>query len=152
MKKLLLLSALLIFACSSDDSNDNNNDNSNQTFLERYDGVVWQYDELMGENAPVLITFYNNPEMFKRNNGTSGNCDEFYFGIFNDEFDEGWGLLLNDGDTLTLEKFDFEGIAYKINTFVVVDDVLTETVTSYEDGNFIDETTCTRTTLTNPCD
>ena len=37
MKKLLLLSALFIFACSSDD-----NDNSNQTFLERYDGVVWR--------------------------------------------------------------------------------------------------------------
>ena len=43
MKKLLLLSALLIFACSSDDSNDNNGD-SNQTFLERYDGVVWVND------------------------------------------------------------------------------------------------------------
>ena len=43
MKKPLLLSALLIFACSSDDSNDNNdNNNSNQTFLERYDGVVWE--------------------------------------------------------------------------------------------------------------
>ena len=41
MKKILLLSALFIFACSSDDSNDNN-DNSNQTFLERYDGVVWE--------------------------------------------------------------------------------------------------------------
>ena len=41
MKKLLLLSALLIFACSSDDSS-NNDDNSNQTFLERYDGVAWK--------------------------------------------------------------------------------------------------------------
>ena len=41
MKKLLLISALLIFACSGDDSNDNN-DNSNQTFLERFDGVVWE--------------------------------------------------------------------------------------------------------------
>ena len=41
MKKLLLLSALLIFACSDDSSNDD--DNSNQTFLERYDGVVWEY-------------------------------------------------------------------------------------------------------------
>ena len=40
MKKLLLLSALLIFCCSSDDSSDN--DETNQTFLERYDGVVWE--------------------------------------------------------------------------------------------------------------
>ena len=43
MKKLLLLSAFLIFACSSDDSS--NDDNSNQTFLERYDGVIWESDE-----------------------------------------------------------------------------------------------------------
>ena len=41
MKKLLLLSALLIFACSSDDSSDND-DNSNQTFLEKYDGIIWE--------------------------------------------------------------------------------------------------------------
>ena len=42
MRKLLLFSALLIFACSSDDSNDNGNDNSNQTFLEKYDGIIWE--------------------------------------------------------------------------------------------------------------
>ena len=41
MKKLLLISALLIFACSSDDSSDND-DNSNQTFLEKYDGIIWE--------------------------------------------------------------------------------------------------------------
>ena len=39
MKKLILLSALFIFAYSSDDSF---NDDSNQTFLERFDGVVWE--------------------------------------------------------------------------------------------------------------
>ena len=38
MKKLLLLTAFIIFACSSDDSSDN----SNGTFLETYNGVVWQ--------------------------------------------------------------------------------------------------------------
>lgn len=40
MKKLLLLPVLLIFACSSDDSNDN----SNITFFEKYNGVVWEED------------------------------------------------------------------------------------------------------------
>ena len=44
MKKLLLLCALLIFACSSDEGNDDYDNSSNQTFLERYDGVVWQND------------------------------------------------------------------------------------------------------------
>ena len=41
MKKLLLLSAFLIFACSNGDSS---NDNNTETFLERYDGVVWEND------------------------------------------------------------------------------------------------------------
>jgi len=45
MKKLLLLSALLIFACSSVDSNDN----SNQTFFEKYDGVVWELDNELND-------------------------------------------------------------------------------------------------------
>ena len=41
MKKLLLLSALLIFACGSDSSDSDDNDLMEETFLERYDGVVW---------------------------------------------------------------------------------------------------------------
>ena len=41
MKKLLLLSALFVFACSSDDNSDTN-DSSNQNFLEKYDGVIWK--------------------------------------------------------------------------------------------------------------
>ena len=64
MKKLLLLSALLIFACSSDDSS---NDNSNQTFLERYDGVVWEDNELSeiwyvrtNNDITNLFTSYGN--------------------------------------------------------------------------------------------
>jgi len=40
MERILILSAFLILACSSEDSNDN----SNQTFLERYDGVLWEVD------------------------------------------------------------------------------------------------------------
>ena len=42
MKKLLLLSALLIFSCSSDEGYNDYNDNSNQPFLEKYDGVAWK--------------------------------------------------------------------------------------------------------------
>ena len=60
MKKLLLLSAFLIFACSSDDSNDNNDD-SNQTFLERYDGVVWVndlYDPISNDSDPLDTVYY----------------------------------------------------------------------------------------------
>ena len=56
MKKLLLLSALLIFACSDDDSSDTNNNNSNQTFLERFEGVVWEDNEL----SEIRYTRINN--------------------------------------------------------------------------------------------
>ena len=62
MKKLLLLSALFIFSCSDD-----SNDNSNQTFLERYDGVVWDEDfystnpeysyRIIVSNNPKSVTF-----------------------------------------------------------------------------------------------
>ena len=63
MKKLLLLSALLIFACSSDDSNDDND--LMGTFLDIYNGVVWkvsQSDDVGHLNDK--ITFFNNPESY----------------------------------------------------------------------------------------
>ena len=53
MKKLILLTAFLIFTCS--DSSDTN-DNSNQTFLERFDGVVWEDNEL----SEIRYTRINN--------------------------------------------------------------------------------------------
>jgi hypothetical protein len=52
MKRILILTAILVFACSSDDSSDN----SNQTFLERYDGVVWESQE----NGTRTV-FFNSP-------------------------------------------------------------------------------------------
>ena len=57
MKRILILSVFLIFACSNDDSSDTN-DNSNQTFLERYDGVVW-------EDNDGYLAFYSNPSSIK---------------------------------------------------------------------------------------
>ena len=74
MKKLLLLSAILVFACSSEDSSNDEDDNSNQTFLERYDGIFWFhlslvdandpfFPECFSEDFPVTNTFFlkNNP-------------------------------------------------------------------------------------------
>ena len=150
MKNLFyLFLAVTMFGCNSDD--EGNPNNSNETFLERYDGVVWQMDNEF-EDAPRLLAFYNNPEMFRRNSGASGNCDELYFGIFNDEIGEGWNLLLNDGDTIITENINDEGIAFSLSTGVVVDDVLTETITNPEDESYIAEVIYTRTTLSDPCD
>ena len=58
MKKLTyLFLALLIFACSSDDSSDGSSD-SNQLFLEKYDGVVWE------GNGDFNIAFDNNTQSY----------------------------------------------------------------------------------------
>ena len=60
MKKVLLLSALLIFACSSDEGNNDNN-NSNQNFLQKYDGVTWySIGDDPGGAADYWITFSPN--------------------------------------------------------------------------------------------
>jgi hypothetical protein len=81
MKKLLLLLALLIFACSSDDDNDN----SNQTFLERYDGVIWKDAQ---DNEGYYIDF--NPIGF---NECDFEGDIYYGGSTN------WGEINGvDGD------------------------------------------------------
>ena len=61
-EKLLLISALLIFACSSD-GDDNNN--SNQTFLERYDGVVWEEDMIVDYLESLL--YWSNIRYEKAN-------------------------------------------------------------------------------------
>jgi hypothetical protein len=82
MKKLLLLSALLIFACSSDDSS-NNEDNSNQTFLEKYDGIIWED-----------ITF-DTSEGFRRYNNDPIN----WYTNFNDMMGAGEGCN-NIGDAI----------------------------------------------------
>ena len=62
MKRLLLISAILIFSCSSDDSNDSNDSNYNndETFLERYDGVVWQILDDSGEIGQTYVRFNND--------------------------------------------------------------------------------------------
>ena len=65
MKKLLLLSALSIFACSSDSED-------TETFLERYDGVVWSYPNSVDPNVPLYAQgcfFYplNDTFVFKNN-------------------------------------------------------------------------------------
>ena len=99
MKKLLLLSALFIFACSSDDSSDN----SNQTFLERYDGVVWESQE----NGTRRV-FYNSPPSTAFDVLSGGEylgCELSIFGIAN-ESDYLYELLENSFDILRVKVTD----------------------------------------------
>jgi len=69
MKKLILLLFIpLVFACSSDDEDNN----SNETFLEKYDGIVWGYPTSVDPNDPLYgqgCFFYpiNDAFVFKKN-------------------------------------------------------------------------------------
>lgn len=89
MKKLLLLSVLLIVACSSDDSNDNNGD-SNQTFLERYDGVIWK--EILPSDSDIEWWY-----IFTQSSFTS--CEAYTYGNSYDCdcYSENWGVVDEDG-------------------------------------------------------
>ena len=94
MRKLLLLSALLVFACSSDDSNDNS---SSELFRELYQGTSW-YDEdsggLYAFSPSRLLTFET----------TGGNC--FYW-------EEG---------TIDASEIDTDGCFYDIISYTVLEE------------------------------
>ena len=111
MKKLILLSALLIFACSSDEGSNHNN-NSNQTFLEIYDGVTWKYlDPNPGEDTWYDFVTYS-PTGFNECEGYDG---EYY------EYSYNWGD-------------DIDGI---YNTVIEnsPDRLVVETIETYDDGS-----------------
>ena len=136
-KTLFLLSALLIFACSSDDSSDN----SNQTFLERYDGVVW-------EDNDGYLAFYSNPSSIKR---FSNECREVLFNTFVDGYS--WNITTNNPTTLILDYIDNENNVYSNHRFSMSDDenIMTETAVDYG-ANIEVINNASRTTLTDPCE
>ena len=148
MKKLLLFSAFLIFACSSDDSS-NNDDNSNQTFLERFDGVVWQSDDSDDDGTLTIIdnSNYSLKQFF------NGDCNVFYFGVLNENYEYGWNIIVNEYNILVLDKFDVDDNVIARSTTIPSEDgnVLTET---YEDYNNNSEAVIytNRTNLTDPCE
>jgi hypothetical protein len=147
-KTLFLLSALLIFACSSDDSS-NNDDNSNQTFLERFDGVVWQSDDSDDDGTLTIIdnSNYSLKQFF------NGDCNVFYFGVLNENYEYGWNIIVNEYNILVLDKFDVDDNVIARSTTIPSEDgnVLTET---YEDYNNNSEAVIytNRTNLTDPCE
>lgn len=60
MKKLLyLFLAITIISCGGDD--DSNGTNEPQTFLEKYDGIVWIGDESTADDS-YFLAVYNQPE------------------------------------------------------------------------------------------
>ena len=91
MKKLLLLSALLIFSCSSDSDSSNNDNNSNQNFLEKYDGVIWKNNSEDINDSNGLWDIFTTDGWEQTSYGyiDSGICDMLYIP---------WNIVGNYGD------------------------------------------------------
>ena len=137
MKKLFLLSALLIFACSSDESS-NNDQNSNQTFLERYADIVWESIEEEGIRTSLNL----NGLILK-----GEECLIYTWGEENSSKGLTWNLLENNYDSLVVNLEENGLIDF------------TSVITVSEDGNTITEFisddeifNASRTSLSNPCE
>jgi len=148
MKKIItLFTALFIFACSSDDSINN----SNGTFLERYDGVVWQndlFDPSDPQNPqadPVYYIFYNAPQAIFFNAGWYDpelECTNMNMSYWSNYF-----LTISieqNNENLLVIQDDSMGFSANYN---VTENGQKLTVSI----NGLDTQTYTRTTLTDPC-
>ena len=143
MKKLLLLSALLIFACSRDDSHDYN---SNQTYSEKYNGVVWEESD----GSISTITFFANPPAMRTS--LDENFDGVYcsYYVFGDENPDGYIEIIEmSEDEIILSYVDYYDFSTSNATFNVENSASILRVTNNIDN---DESYLYRTNLTNPCD
>jgi len=125
MKRILILTAILVFGCSSDDSSDTN-DSSNQTFLERYDGVVWenpyfvsdpQSEEDLYSAQYIILNNSSNFLTYYRPNMSMVNLNTCYV------TSEG---LNSNGETYTITNNDYNSLQFtsdngEENTLSIVD-------------------------------
>ena len=152
MKKLLLLSALLIFACSSDDSSDSDdNDLMEETFLEKYDGVVWESDEWASINDTGVWRYiiFNDASDFLTivTDDNIIECVNIY------EFSNEEGYISISANSENNFVFNWAEIDSE------TEDVDTITITAINNGNNIEWlstinglTSFTRTNISTPCD
>ena len=128
MKRILILTAFLIFACSSDDSSDS--DLMEDTFLERFDSVVWLMDEYPEYDAH-LYAFYNSPKSVKIFHtvfsSQTQDCSEQLLIQDQNEFGVFYNITENLGQRLVLISGRYE------NGQLISE--LTTNVTVYENGN-----------------
>lgn len=146
MKRILILTAFLIFACSGDDSSDTNN-SSNHTFLERYDGVVWEVDNY--EINPYYgryIIFYNSQQIYMKEFFSDG-CDLYFLG-YSSEFNRTVYISVNNQNefSLTIER---DGAEDYVSFIVDENNILTANSTANSDYNNL---SYLKTTLADPCE
>ena len=151
MKKLLLLSALLIFACSSDSSDSDDNDLMEETFLEKYDGVVWESDEWASINDTGVWRYiiFNDASDFLTivTDDNIIECVNIY------EFSNEEGYISISANSENNFVFNWAEIDSE------TEDVDTITITAINNGNNIEWlstiyglTSFTRTNISTPCD
>ena len=151
MKKLLLLSTLLIFACSSDSSDSDDNDLMEETFLEKYDGVVWESDEWASINDTGVWRYiiFNDASGFLTivTDDNIIECVNIY------EFSNEEGYISISANSENNFVFNWAEIDSE------TEDVDTITTTAINNGNNIEWlstiyglTSFTRTNISTPCD
>ena len=136
MKKLLLLTTILVFACSSDDSSDS----SNQTFLERYDGVVWEQNE---EVYVERVMFVNEPKSIKGKDHYQNLETEYQTTNFSEN---NIIIIENNDDTLVISGELLPNCETSTISYNVINNVLSI------QGDCFNTQTAYRTTLTDPCE
>ena len=139
MKKLFyLFLTVLIVGCSSEDSNDNNN--SNLTFFEKYDGVVWEEQTSSDYLSRLQI-----------NNGTVISV-KFYFVEEGDVYCDSDTLLSSNLIEVTEDSFSFEdGDEVSFITTVTATNNGNDLIIDYSDDPEYPEY-YSRTNLTDPCE
>jgi hypothetical protein len=141
MKKLLLLSALFVFACSGD----NSSDSSNQTFFEKYDGVVWQEETLEDYLSRIQI---NNGNTITRKSYFVEDGDVYcnISTLLGSNFIE-----VNENSFSWNEQAEYNGVIETWITTVTATNNGNNLIIEYSDDPDYPEY-YSRTTLTDPCE
>lgn len=141
MKRILILSAFLIFACSSDDSSDS----SNQTFFEKYDGVVWQEETLEDYLSRIQI---NNGNTITRKSYFVEDGDVYcdISTLLGSNFIE-----VNENSFSWNEQAEYNGVIETWITTVTATNNGNNLIIEYSDDPDYPEY-YSRTTLTDPCE
>jgi len=141
MKKLLLLSALFVFACSGD----NSLDSYNQTFFEKYDGVVWQEETLEDYLSRIQI---NNGNTITRKSYFVEDGDVYcdISTLLGSNFIE-----VNENSFSWNEQAEYNGVIETWITTVTATNNGNNLIIEYSDDPDYPEY-YSRTTLTDPCE
>ena len=141
MKKLLLLSALFVFACSGD----NSSDSSNQTFFDKYDGVVWQEETLEDYLSRIQI---NNGNTITRKSYFVEDGDVYcdISTLLGSNFIE-----VNENSFSWNEQAEYNGVIETWITTVTATNNGNNLIIEYSDDPDYPEY-YSRTTLTDPCE